>query len=70
MDSGGIFVPGEFSSQQYVAGAQRAFARQLINNTRYDDDGKENIIDDYGSLQIVPFTGKKPGNVHKTWWTA
>ena len=32
---------GEFSSQQYLAGAKRAFAHLQANNTKYDDDGKE-----------------------------
>src|SRR5258708_8470991 len=41
---------GTFTSQQYLAGAKRAFAHLLINNTKYDDDGKENIIDDYCAL--------------------
>jgi hypothetical protein len=37
---------GEFTSQQYLDAAKLAFAHLLINNTKYDDDGKENIIDD------------------------
>jgi len=41
---------GDFTSQQYLAGAKRAFDHLLINNTKYDDDGKENIIDDYCAL--------------------
>jgi hypothetical protein len=41
---------GEYTSQQYLDGAKRAFAHLLTNNTRYDDDGKENIIDDYCAL--------------------
>jgi hypothetical protein len=44
---------GEFSSQQYLAGAERAFAHLQVNNTRYDDDGKENIIDDYCALMAA-----------------
>jgi len=44
---------GEFSSQQYLAGAERAFAHLQINNTKYDDDGKENIIDDYCALMAA-----------------
>jgi hypothetical protein len=44
---------GEFTSQQYLDGAKRAFAHLLINNTRYDDDGKENIIDDYCALMAA-----------------
>jgi len=44
---------GEFSSHQYLDGAKRAFAHLLVNNTRYDDDGKENIIDDYCALMAA-----------------
>ncbi|WP_426484506.1 glycoside hydrolase family 9 protein [Flavobacterium sp. 2] len=41
---------GDFTSKQYLEGAKRAYAHLLINNTKYDDDGKENIIDDYCAL--------------------
>lgn len=41
---------GEFSSQEYLAAAERAFVHLQVNNTKYDDDGKENIIDDYCAL--------------------
>jgi hypothetical protein len=41
---------GDFTSAQYLAAAERAFAHLLVNNTKYDDDGKENIIDDYCAL--------------------
>ena len=41
---------GDFTSAQYLDGAKRAFAHLLVNNTKYDDDGKENIIDDYCAL--------------------
>jgi hypothetical protein len=41
---------GDFSSRQYLEGAERAFAHLEANNTKYDDDGKENIIDDYCAL--------------------
>jgi hypothetical protein len=44
---------GAFTSQQYLDGAKRAFAHLLINNTKYDDDGKENIIDDYCALMAA-----------------
>jgi hypothetical protein len=44
---------GEFTSKQYLDGAKRAFAHLLINNTKYDDDGKENIIDDYCALMAA-----------------
>ena len=44
---------GAFTSGQYLDGARRAFAHLLVNNTRYDDDGKENIIDDYCALMAA-----------------
>ncbi len=44
---------GEFSSRQYLEGAERAFAHLQANNTKYDDDGKENIIDDYCALMAA-----------------
>ena len=39
-----------FTAQNYLDGAQKAYAHLLINNKNYDDDGKENIIDDYCAL--------------------
>jgi hypothetical protein len=44
---------GAYSSAQYLEAAERAFAHLLINNTKYDDDGKENIIDDYCALMAA-----------------
>jgi hypothetical protein len=44
---------GEFSSRQYLEAAERAFAHLQANNTKYDDDGKENIIDDYCALMAA-----------------
>ncbi|MEI9956127.1 MAG: hypothetical protein WDM90_07465 [Ferruginibacter sp.] len=44
---------GAFSAPQYLNAAKRAFAHLLINNTKYDDDGKENIIDDYCALMAA-----------------
>jgi len=44
---------GDFTSEQYLDGAKRAFSHLLINNTKYDDDGKENIIDDYCALMAA-----------------
>ena len=44
---------GEFSSRQYLEGAERAFAHLQANNIKYDDDGKENIIDDYCALMAA-----------------
>lgn len=44
---------GSFTAKQYLDGAKRAFAHLLINNTKYDDDGKENVIDDYCALMAA-----------------
>ncbi|HTI08226.1 MAG TPA: glycoside hydrolase family 9 protein, partial [Puia sp.] len=44
---------GDYTSQQYLDAARRAFAHLVVNNTRYDDDGKENIIDDYCALMAA-----------------
>lgn len=41
---------GDFKSDQYLEGAKKAFAHLLINNNKYTDDGKDNIIDDYCAL--------------------
>ncbi|MTH15395.1 glycoside hydrolase family 9 protein [Flavobacterium sp. LC2016-01] len=44
---------GDFTSKQYLDGAKRAYAHLLVNNTKYDDDGKENIIDNYCALMAA-----------------
>ncbi len=44
---------GQYSSRQYLEAAERAFAHLQANNTKYDDDGKENIIDDYCALMAA-----------------
>lgn len=44
---------GVFTSPQYLEAAKRAFAHLVVHNTQYDDDGKENIIDDYGALMAA-----------------
>jgi hypothetical protein len=45
---------GEFTGQQYLADAEKAFHHLqdngAENNKRYADDGQENIIDDYTAL--------------------
>ncbi len=41
---------GDSSSAQYLAGAKRAYAHLKNNNFPYQNDGKENIIDDYTGL--------------------
>jgi len=43
-------ISGEFSAATYLADAQRAFAHLAQHNREYDDDGIENIIDDYTGL--------------------
>jgi hypothetical protein len=50
---------GEFTPAQYLEGAKRAFAQLEANNTKYDNDGKENIIDDYGALMARLLTGTR-----------
>ncbi len=44
---------GEYTWQQYLDAARRAYAHLAVNNTKYDDDGKENIIDDYCALMAA-----------------
>ncbi|WP_276485778.1 glycoside hydrolase family 9 protein [Paraflavitalea pollutisoli] len=44
---------GDSTSAQYLAAARRAFAHLLTNNTKYTDDGKENILDDYCALMAA-----------------
>jgi hypothetical protein len=44
---------GAFKSAQYLDAAKRAFGHLMVNNTKYDDDGKENIIDDYCALMAA-----------------
>ncbi len=41
---------GDFTAAQYLNTAKKAFAHLLVNNVKYADDGKENIIDDYCAL--------------------
>jgi hypothetical protein len=58
-------IHSDSSSQRYLDGAERAFANLLLNNTRYDDDHKENILDCRHrdiSLRMVKtaFTGMLP----------
>jgi len=43
-------IRGDSTSAQYLAGAIRAYAHLKANPTRYQDNGKENIIDDYTGL--------------------
>ncbi|MCF0069605.1 glycoside hydrolase family 9 protein [Dyadobacter sp. CY261] len=43
-------MDGAFTSAQYLAAAKRAFAHLQVNNLKYCDDGKENVLDDYCAL--------------------
>ncbi len=40
----------DFTSQQYLDAAERAFEHLQVNSTKYADDGKDNVIDDYCAL--------------------
>ena len=44
---------GAFTSAAYLEGAKRAFAHLMVRNLAYDDDGRENIIDDYCALMAA-----------------
>lgn len=44
---------GDFKAKQYLDAAKRAYAHLVLNNTKYDDNGKENIIDDYCALMAA-----------------
>jgi type 1 glutamine amidotransferase len=44
---------GDFTPRQYLDAARRAYAHLAVNNKLYDDDGKENIIDDYCALMAA-----------------
>jgi hypothetical protein len=41
---------GDFASDDYLAGAEKAFAHLNTDGVKYADDGKENVIDDYTGL--------------------
>lgn len=43
----------DFTSGEYLAAAEKAFVHLEANNLNYDDDGKENIIDDYCALMAA-----------------
>lgn len=43
-------IQGQFSAAQYLQDAERAFTHLQANNLKYDDNGVENIIDDYTAL--------------------
>lgn len=46
-------MDGDYPSHQYLAGAECAFEHLLVNSTKYADDGKDNIIDDYCALMAA-----------------
>jgi hypothetical protein len=54
---------GDFTSQQYLDAAERAFAHLQKFSTKYADDGKDNVIDDYcalmGASELWIATGKE-----------
>jgi len=43
----------DYRSAEYLLAAERAYAHLVVHNTEYDDDGKENIIDDYCALMAA-----------------
>ncbi len=43
-------LKGEFSNEKYLEAAKKGFSHLLENNSKYIDDGIENIIDDYCAL--------------------
>jgi len=43
-------ISGDSSAAQYLAGARRAYAHLKANPTRYQDNGRQNIIDYYCGL--------------------
>ncbi|MFW5775528.1 MAG: glycoside hydrolase family 9 protein [Chitinivibrionales bacterium] len=46
-------VSGEYTAQQYLDGAEKAYAHLKQNNLEYCDNGEENIIDDYCALMAA-----------------
>ncbi|MCE2570075.1 glycoside hydrolase family 9 protein [Motilimonas eburnea] len=46
----GLPAEGEFSPEQYLACAEKAYAHLCAHNISYCDNGKENIIDEYCAL--------------------
>lgn len=43
----------DYTSSEYLAGAERAFAHVILNSRIYADDGRDNIIDDYCALMAA-----------------
>ncbi len=44
---------GDYQAKQYLKAAEKAYAHLVVNNLKYADDGKENIIDDYCALMAA-----------------
>jgi len=44
---------GDFTSKQYLDASERAFAHLQKFSTKYADDGKDNVIDDYCALMAA-----------------
>jgi predicted alpha-1,2-mannosidase len=44
---------GDFTSAAYLDAARKAYDHLVLNNRKYDDDGRENIIDDYCALMAA-----------------
>ncbi|WP_157766359.1 ThuA domain-containing protein [Pedobacter ginsengisoli] len=44
---------GDYQANEYLKAAERAYAHLAVNNLKYTDDGKENIIDDYCALMAA-----------------
>jgi len=60
-------IKGDSTSAQYLAGAKRAYAHLKANPTKYQDDGIENIIDDYtGLLAATELYNATQDTVYKT----
>lgn len=53
---------GDFSASAYLEAAKRAFAHLQTNNSKYTDDGKDNIIDDYCALMAATELWKASGD--------
>jgi len=51
-----------YRRRQYLRGAERAFSYLLVNNRKFCDDGKENIIDDYCLLMAACELFEATGN--------
>ncbi|WP_448634805.1 glycoside hydrolase family 9 protein [Pedobacter panaciterrae] len=44
---------GDYQAKEYLKAAEIAYAHLTVNNLKYADDGKENIIDDYCALMAA-----------------